>query len=47
MRMLTMRMKNMETEQIIDEAIREYYSLHELPVPKWKLKVMRFFSKFK
>ena len=26
----------MEIGQIIDEAISEYYSLHGLPVPKWK-----------
>lgn len=28
----------MEIAQTIDEAIREYYSLHGLPVPDWKQK---------
>jgi hypothetical protein len=32
-----MKMKrNMEIAQIIDEAINEWYSLHNLPVPDWK-----------
>ena len=26
----------MEIAQIIDEAIAEYYSLHNLPVPNWR-----------
>ena len=28
----------METAQIIDEAINEWYSSQGQPVPKWKLK---------
>jgi|TARA_B100001059_G_scaffold218688_1_gene239116 hypothetical protein len=32
------RKRNMEIAQIIDEAIREYYSLQGLPVPNWKRK---------
>ena len=28
----------MEIAQIIDEAINEWYSLHDLPVPNWKCK---------
>ena len=28
----------MEIVQIIDSAIYEYYSEHNLPVPNWKLK---------
>ena len=28
----------MEVAQIIDEAIREYYSLHDKPVPRWRMK---------
>ena len=31
-------MRSMEIAQTIDEAITEYYSLHGLPVPDWKLK---------
>jgi hypothetical protein len=27
----------METAQIIDEAIKEWYLLHNLPVPRWKM----------
>ena len=27
----------METAQIIDEAINEWYSIHDLPVPRWKM----------
>ena len=38
MQTLTMRMKNMEIAQTIDEAINEWYSLHNLPVPDWKQK---------
>ena len=38
MQILTKRMKNMEIAQTIDEAISEWYSLHDLPVPKWKMK---------
>jgi hypothetical protein len=38
MQMLTMRKRNMEIAQTIDEAINEYYSLHNLPVPDWKQK---------
>jgi hypothetical protein len=37
MKTLMKRKKNMETAQIIDEAINEWYSLHGLPVPKWKM----------
>ena len=36
MQMLTKRKRNMEIAQTIDEAIREYYSLHGRPVPNWK-----------
>jgi len=28
----------MEIAQTIDEAINEWYSLHNLPVPNWKRK---------
>jgi hypothetical protein len=28
----------MEIAQTIDEAISEWYSLHDLPVPNWKRK---------
>lgn len=28
----------MEIAQTIDEAINEWYSLHNLPVPNWKQK---------
>ncbi|AOO11671.1 hypothetical protein Np200711_191 [Cyanophage S-RIM44] len=38
MQTLMKRKKNMEIAQTIDEAIREYYSLHGLPVPDWKQK---------
>jgi hypothetical protein len=30
------RKRNMEIVQIIDEAINEWYSLQEKPVPNWK-----------
>lgn len=34
-----MKMKrNMETARIIDEAINEWYSDHDKPVPNWKRK---------
>ena len=36
MQMLTKRKRNMEIARIIDEAINEWYSLHNLPVPNWK-----------
>ena len=36
MQMLTKRKRNMEIAQTIDEAIIEWYSLHERPVPNWK-----------
>lgn len=33
-----MKMKrNMETARIIDEAINEWYSAHDQPVPRWKM----------
>ena len=38
MQMLMRRKMNMETARIIDEAISEWYSLHNLPVPDWKCK---------
>ena len=38
MLMLTKRKRNMEIAQTIDEAINEWYSLHNLPVPNWKQK---------
>ena len=38
MQMLTKRKKNLEIAQIINEAINEWYSLHNLPVPDWKQK---------
>jgi hypothetical protein len=36
MQMLMKRKRNMEIAQIIDEAINEYYSLHDKPVPNWR-----------
>ncbi len=36
--MLMRRKKNLQIVQIIDEAINEWYSLHNLPVPNWKCK---------
>ena len=30
------RKRSMEIAQTIDEAINEWYSLHDLPVPNWK-----------
>ena len=36
MRMLTKRKRNLQIAQTIDEAINEWYSLHNLPVPDWK-----------
>jgi hypothetical protein len=38
MQTLMKRKRNMEVAQIIDEAINEWYSLHNLPVPDWKIK---------
>ena len=38
MRTLMKRKKNMETAQIIDNAIKEYYEEKGLPVPQWKMK---------
>ena len=38
MRTLMKRKKNLQIAQIIDEAINEWYSLHNLPVPDWKCK---------
>jgi hypothetical protein len=38
MQTLMKRKRNMEIAQIIDEAINEYYSLHNKPVPNWKNK---------
>lgn len=38
MQTLMKRKRNMEVAQIIDEAINEWYSLHDQPVPKWKRK---------
>ena len=35
---LVKRKKNMETAQIIDEAINEWYSSQGKPVPNWKMK---------
>jgi hypothetical protein len=39
-RMMTLvkRKRNMETAQIIDEAINEWYSSQGKPVPNWKMK---------
>jgi len=34
---LMRRKRSMEVAQIIDEAIREYYSLHGKEVPNWKM----------
>ena len=38
MRMQTLmkRKRNLQIAQTIDEAINEWYSLHNLPVPDWK-----------
>ena len=37
MRMLMRRKKNMETAQIIDDALYEYYTVEQgKPVPNWK-----------
>ena len=36
MQTLMRRKRNMEIAQTIDEAINEWYSLHNLPVPDWK-----------
>ena len=38
MRTLMKRKKNLQIAQTIDEAINEWYSLHNLPVPDWKCK---------
>ncbi len=38
MQTLMKRKRNMEIAQTIDEAIDEWYSLHNLPVPDWKCK---------
>ena len=38
MQTLTRRKRNMEIAQIIDDAILEYYSEKDLPVPDWKTK---------
>ena len=38
MKTLTKRKKNLQIAQTIDEAINEWYSLHNLPVPDWKYK---------
>lgn len=38
MQMLMKKKRNLEIAQIIDEAIREHYSLHGKDVPKWKRK---------
>ena len=38
MQMLMRRKRNMETAQIIDDALYEYYSEQGKPVPKWKRK---------
>ena len=38
MQMLTRRKRNLQIAQTIDEAINEWYSLHNLPVPDWKQK---------
>ena len=36
--MLTKRKRNLQIAQTIDEAINQWYSLHNLPVPDWKCK---------
>jgi hypothetical protein len=36
MQTLIKRKKNLQIAQTIDEAINEWYSLHNLPVPDWK-----------
>ena len=38
MRTLMKRKRNLQIAQTIDEAISEWYSLHNLPVPDWKCK---------
>jgi hypothetical protein len=38
MQTLIKRKKNLQIAQTIDEAINEWYSLHNLPVPDWKCK---------
>ena len=36
MQMLTLRKRNMEIAQTIDEALEEWYSEQGRPVPQWK-----------
>ena len=36
MKTLIKRKKNLQIAQTIDEAINEWYSIHNLPVPDWK-----------
>jgi len=38
MQTLMKRKRNMEVAQIINEAIEEWYSERDLPVPDWKMK---------
>tara|TARA_B000000609_G_C24150704_1_gene337137 strand:+ start:250 stop:477 length:228 start_codon:yes stop_codon:yes gene_type:complete len=38
MQTLMRRKRNMEIAQILNDAICEYYSDEDLPVPDWKLK---------
>ena len=38
MDILQKRIKQVQTAEKIDEAINEWYSLHDLPVPQWKSK---------
>ena len=38
MKTLMKRKKNLQIAQTIDEAINDWYSLHNLPVPDWKCK---------
>lgn len=38
MDILQKRIRQVQTAEKIDEAISEWYSLHDLPVPQWKSK---------
>ena len=38
MDILQKRIRQVQTAEKIDEAINEWYSLHDLPVPQWKSK---------
>ena len=46
MQMLMKKKRNLEIAQIINEAINEYYSLQNLPVPDWKRKDPDWWTKY-